>query len=376
MRGWAEVVVRYPWLALGAAAVLALVGGLLVAASGIMPITASSGHWPITEWFLHFSMRRSVATHALLVPSPPPDLDQTRRVLAGAGHFETGCRPCHGAPGDALPPIPRAMTPHPPALSERVPTWNARQLFYIVKHGVKFTGMPAWPSLVREDEVWSMVAFLRRLPALSEAEYDGIVRGGGTALTEMFAGTMPEATPPDIVVEVCARCHGVDGRGRGEGAFPKLAGQRLEYLERTMRAYAIGQRHSGIMQPLVSGLTDDAQRAALQYYAGLPAPDVPASPATDAARRGEAIARNGDPARDVPSCADCHGPNRHEVNPAYPKLAGQYGAYIVQQLKLMQSRHRGGSEYVQIMHTFVDRLTPEQIEDVAAYFSAGESSPR
>jgi mono/diheme cytochrome c family protein len=55
------------------------------------------------------------------------------------------------------------MLPQPPDLADVVGEWNNAQLFRIVKHGVRFTGMPAWPMQDRDDEVWAMVAFLREL---------------------------------------------------------------------------------------------------------------------------------------------------------------------------------------------------------------------
>jgi mono/diheme cytochrome c family protein len=127
-----------------------------------MPLKASSGHWAITAWFLHFTMRRSVATHSPGLQAPA--LDVPRLVLQGAGHYETGCRPCHGSVDLPLPRIAQQMTPPPPYLPPRITTWEPEELFYIVKHGVKFTGMPAWPSQQRDDEVWAMVAFLLMRP--------------------------------------------------------------------------------------------------------------------------------------------------------------------------------------------------------------------
>src|SRR5690606_22829684 len=142
------------------------VGGALVVASGVVPIKASSGHWAVTRWLLEFASSRSVATHTLGGP-PPPALDDPAPALRGAGHYDTGCRPCHGAPALPSPSIAAAMTPSPPYLPPAVPKWEADELFYIVKHGVKFTGMPAWPAQGRDDEVWAMVAFLVQLPGMS-----------------------------------------------------------------------------------------------------------------------------------------------------------------------------------------------------------------
>ena len=79
--------------------------GLGVAASGLIPIKASSGHWAITEWMLHFSMRRSIATHTIGDELPP--LDDAAWVLRGAGHYEAGCKPCHGSPELVEPRVAR-----------------------------------------------------------------------------------------------------------------------------------------------------------------------------------------------------------------------------------------------------------------------------
>ncbi|HEY5811862.1 MAG TPA: cytochrome c, partial [Terrimicrobiaceae bacterium] len=164
---------------------LAGIGGLLVVVSGLVPIAASSGHWPITEWFLKFAMNRSVSTHSLGIHTPPlndPDL-----VVKGGAYYEIGCRPCHGSPGLAQPRIASRMVPPPPDLVRRAGELEARELFYIVKHGVKFTGMPAWPSLQRDDEVWAVVAFLKTLAHLDKEAYQQLVRGHSPSTSQMLS---------------------------------------------------------------------------------------------------------------------------------------------------------------------------------------------
>jgi cytochrome c553 len=298
-------------------------------------------------------------------------------VLRGAGHYELGCRPCHGAPGTGLPAIPSGMTPHPPALSPVIPRWEPEDLFYIVKHGVKMTGMPAWPAQQRDDEVWAMVAFLRTLPELDAHGYERLVRGDITTLAEL-APVAPSGTdiePPRVVVEICARCHGLDGTGRGVGAFPRLAGQRERYLANALQAYAREERYSGIMGPIAAALPESAVADVSKYYAGMAAqtgrlqgPGAPVARDDSVFAQGAAIATRGVASQDIPSCADCHGPAPR--NPAYPILSGQYAEYLVLQLELLQARRRGGSPYVRLMHAFVDRLSAEQIRAVASYYSS------
>lgn len=348
------------------------IGGFLLAASGIIPIKASSGHWPVTEWFLHFSMRRSIALHSLGIETP--ELDVPQLVLKGAGHYEVGCRPCHGSPGLPLPLIPRGMTPHPPDLRSRIAEMKPRELFYVVKHGVKFTGMPAWPAQRREDEIWAIVAFLRELPTLNAEGYrrlahgEVLATGDGAPIGEL-AG--PQSIPR-AVLDNCARCHGTRGEGRGDGAFPRLAGQSGEYLENAMHAYADGTRYSGIMQPIAAALTPESRREIANYYASqAPLPRSGAHVENQAAvARGALIVEHGIPSQRVPSCTDCHGPGGSRRKAAYPLLAGQQADYLKLQLQLFQKGYRGGSAYAHLMHPIAARLTPEQIRDVALYLAS------
>jgi cytochrome c553 len=374
----------------GLLAVVGVVAAVAVVA-GLPSIKASSGHWPVTAWFLHFTMERSVATRSLGIEPPP--LDDAARVLRGAGHYETGCRPCHGAPLPRRHVIPQQMTPHPPELALTVPEWKDRELFYIVKHGVKMTGMPAWPAQHREDEVWDLVAFLRVLPALTPADYDRLVYGElpigppyaashaalPLSLPSGVAAEEPVSNVPAAVLSTCGRCHDLDGRGRGEGAFPNLAGQSAIYLRASLRAYAEGRRHSGVMQPLAAGLGADAIDALARWFASRPPaadlgvrPPAPSAPPLDVAlvERGRAIATGGLPERRIPSCIDCHGPTAEPRNPHYPTLAGQPAGYLVQQLELFKKDHRGGTPYAHLMQEVAPRLTPQEIESVAHYYAS------
>jgi cytochrome c553 len=367
-----------------AAVLLAVLGagGFLVAASGIAPITASAGHFAITEWFLQFSKRRSVDTHTLTRESLK--LDEPWLVMKGAGHYESGCSPCHGSPKLAQPRVAQAMLPPPPNLATRVAEWEPKELFYIVKHGIKLTGMPAWPSQKRDDEVRAMIAFLVKYAELDASAYERLVYGetrkGEQAAAPLETMALDEPRP---LRAICARCHGMQGDGRETAAFPKLAGQRRAYLLASLESYEAGKRHSGIMQPVAAGLSSQEMRELADYYskqrieAGQPAMDADS---TSAAARGQLIVTQGIPAQRVPSCADCHGPGATQRNPAYPLLAGQWADYLVLQLELFKRGERGGSRYAHLMRTVATRLKPAQMRDVAEYYaslpSTGERAAR
>ena len=148
------------------------------------------------------------------------------------------------------------MTPPPPPLGKEVAEWDPAELFYIVKHGIKFTGMPAWPAEHRDDEIWAVVAFLQKPPSLDGESYRRLVEGEPQAVTGApIEHVLPSESIRPLIRQNCSRCHGHDGNGRGTGAFPKLAGQKPEYLFASLAAYASGARNSGIMEPIAAALT-------------------------------------------------------------------------------------------------------------------------
>lgn len=393
--GWKAMLCRV----LGLAAVAGLAGALFVAL-GLPSIAASRPHWPVTERFLEIVMTHTVRMRTLGKQAPP--LDDAALVLRGAGHYATGCAPCHSAPGQPQSLIVEGMLPTPPNLPEDMHDFDPSELFWIVKHGLKYTSMPAWPAPQREDEVWAMVAFLRALPSLDPVEYRRLAYGeawpeDGVGRDGAFLSTL--LVPPQTTLENCARCHGEDGSGRGLGAFPKLAGQRESYLYASLLAYARGERHSGIMQPIAAGLGDAQMRALARHYASLapmqatpsvgrPAISAPmlgasaagtsaagataSRPAVEAAliERGARLATTGDGARRIPACRQCHGPGATLRHPLHPDLANQYRDYLALQLGLFKAGHRGGTPRAHVMHQAARALTPADIEALSAYYAS------
>jgi len=240
--------------------------------------------------------------------------------------------------------------------------------------------MPGWPAQQRDDEIWAMVAFLLELPEMDAQRYREL-----TADSDSKETVEGDASLPASLLEACSRCHGRDGLGRGKGAFPKLAGQNREYLLHSLRAYADGKRHSGMMQPLAAILDDDKLQKLADHYSNLPSGLGTASGESnqedgetardsrekaDAVERGRTIAQEGIPDRKVPACVDCHGPGRLFVADSYPLLSGQYADYIVLQLKLFKSNHRGGTDQLDLMQPVVEGMTEQNFRDVAAYYAS------
>lgn len=330
---------------------------LLVAWIGFFNVGASTGHWKVTAWFLEFAKRSAVRTYALAVDTPKT-LDR-RGLQPAAAHFARGCAICHGAPGEQRSAAVLRMLPQPPDLAARVDGWTDAQLFRIVKHGIRFTGMPSWPARDRDDEVWAMVAFLRELPKLDAHGFQAL------AFAEDGAKAGPEAAPSHALSD-CMRCHGSDS-GERSSLVPVLAGQKEAYLLASLEAFAKGDRASGFMALPVTDLTSAEMAALASHFAAqTPAAEKPDGAPPEVIDAGRRIAELGIPEKNVPACSACHVGSR---NATYPRLGGQHAPYLERQLKLFRSENRGGTQFWRIMATAAQRLTDEDIKAVSAYFS-------
>jgi mono/diheme cytochrome c family protein len=155
------------------AGLMILLGASAVIYSGFYDVAATSPHWPATAWLLEAARTRSIKTHAAGV-AVPPGLDDPAKVLIGVGHFAAHCAVCHGAPGVPKGDIAQGLYPPPPDLAKTASLYTPAELFWIVKHGIKMTGMPA-RSDHSDEELWATVAFLEKLPGMSERDYATLV---------------------------------------------------------------------------------------------------------------------------------------------------------------------------------------------------------
>jgi cytochrome c553 len=359
---------RIRWMRLALASVIVFacfgIGAFLFAWSGAYSVAASRGHWTIFEYFLAFVMRNSVERRAALIDPPP--LDDVDLITLGAGAYHSGCAWCHGAPGTPTNPVTRRMLPTPPDLSARMRDWEDEELFWIVQHGIKYTGMPAWTSQKRQDEVWAVVAFLRGIESLDADSYRELALGpartpeGGREIA--FEEDAVEAAV------ACARCHGAEGSGPRSALVPILHGQPAESLIAALQAYQAGKRESGIMQPLANDLTQGDVEHVARYYASLALPALSSAALTGAnLSNGRKLAEEGLPEAELPACVSCHG---EEALPIYPRLAGQSARYIANQLQLWKRETTRHSNTAVIMAPIARALTDQQITDVAAYLAS------
>lgn len=349
--------------AFGAVVALLAAGAIFIAWLGVYDVAASSGHSTLVGWFLHFTMRHSVAAHA--TRETPPQLDDRRRIISGAEHFLTECTPCHGSPETPPARIVLSMTPPPPPLYGAKSDFTPDELHWIVKHGIKMTAMPAWLAPQRDDEIWAMVAFLNQLP-MTKDKFQALVGVDQKSVTVPFEHQKASSVTPTSVLNTCARCHGNDGNGRG-GIFPKLAGLGDIYIQNSLRAYREGARPSGFMQPMAKSLSDQEMSEAASYFSRLPRqPTVPDKPSDALRERGARLA-NGT-GNGGPSCVVCHLMEQKES--AVPSLTGQSKAYLADQLRLFRSGVRTGTHSARIMARFAQNLSDNDIDALAAYFAS------
>jgi len=147
---------------------------LIIVYTGLYSVAASQPHTRLAHWLLDTTMERSVEQHAGGVQPPGP-----ASVTEGASHFAEMCVVCHGAPGVYPSEIGQGLNPVPPELSEAAADWSLQEVYWIVKHGIKMTGMPAFGPTHKEEQLWALAHFVKQLPQLSPAQYQDLVAKAG-----------------------------------------------------------------------------------------------------------------------------------------------------------------------------------------------------
>lgn len=171
-----------------------------------------------------------------------------------------------------------------------------------------------------------------------------------------------------LAAEVCVACHGVDGNSPVD-AFPKIAGQHAEYALKQLQDFAGSRRESDIMRPIVDALSaKDMADAAVYFSTQQPAPGQVDDPSM--LDVGQRVYDHGNPDQGVPACVGCHGPNG-VGNARYPRLAGQYPAYVLDQMARFADGRRTNDK--RLMQTVASRLGETETRAVAEYIASLEA---
>ncbi len=140
--------------------------------SGIYNVAATSKDSALMHWALETTRDRSIDSRGEDIQVPPGyKLDDPKLIQAGFDHYNDMCVVCHGAPGEEPGEARKGLNPEPPLLAESKEDIPPGELFWVIKHGIKMTGMPAWGPTHTDDKIWAMVAFVKKVRGMTPAQY-------------------------------------------------------------------------------------------------------------------------------------------------------------------------------------------------------------
>jgi hypothetical protein len=176
---------------IGALAVIVGVGATVYFFGGFYSVAGTQEDPAIIHWALVQVRTASINRQAR--DAAPATINDAKTIQAGAREFaEHGCTNCHGGPGVAWGKFSEGLRPDPPDLKDVVGERTPSQLFWVIKNGINMTGMPSFALAGAKDEdIWAIVAFLKKLPTVTEADYKS-----WTAPPLPAPASPPAAAPP------------------------------------------------------------------------------------------------------------------------------------------------------------------------------------
>jgi mono/diheme cytochrome c family protein len=162
---------------LAVAFVAAVTGVAGVVYFGLINVGADDPHTGPVNAFLDTARNRSVEVRANDIEVP--NLDNEAQIRAGAGNYDSMCVGCHLSPEAAQTELSEGLYPAPPNLAKTGIYDDPAKTFWVIKHGIKATGMPAWGKSMDDQYIWGMVAFIKQLPNLDARQYRDMVAASG-----------------------------------------------------------------------------------------------------------------------------------------------------------------------------------------------------
>ena len=160
---------------LGAVLALALLllSALVVTRLGLIPASADGTHSRLEARIMPAVLHASIARHASSETNPVPLNEDT--LKAGVDTYKAMCARCHSTPDGEASVYGQSFYPPAPKLPEGMSQYTDSQLFWVIKHGIRNTGMPGWGSMLSDQEIWQVVSLLKNsqdLPPSVEAEWN------------------------------------------------------------------------------------------------------------------------------------------------------------------------------------------------------------
>ena len=175
---------------IGALAVIGAIGAAVFFFGGFYSVAGTMEDPAIVHWALVQVRTASIKNYAH--DAPPATFNDPATIQAGARKYaEVGCVNCHGGPGVTWAKFSEGLRPDPPDLKDVVNDRTPSQLFWVIKNGINMTGMPSFALAgAKDEEIWSIAAFLKKLPNISEADYKA------WTAPPAAAAPAPAANPP------------------------------------------------------------------------------------------------------------------------------------------------------------------------------------
>jgi mono/diheme cytochrome c family protein len=176
--------------------VLLAAAAAAVVYSGVYDVSAAAPEEPWVARLLDTAKDRAIEKRVAEMP-PPPSLTDPSQVTEGQLDFAEMCVTCHGAPGVPKSEIGMGLNPDAPDLKDEARDSSPQHLFWVIKNGIKMTGMPAFGLTHSDAKIWSMVAFLKQLPQMDAAQYAASLKAASPASPPAPTPVSPPAaTPP------------------------------------------------------------------------------------------------------------------------------------------------------------------------------------
>jgi mono/diheme cytochrome c family protein len=171
--------------------VFAAAGGALAwyTFSGRYSVAAAEPHYGVVRDALGSVYRASVERHAGELE--PPELGD-ERINAGALVYAEECARCHAVPGGERLAWVEGLRPVPPHLPRDGTPFGTSEIYWIVDHGVRMSGMPSWRGVLSEEEMWNVAALVARMPDLAEKDYEARLARASAARAAAGGGSAPE----------------------------------------------------------------------------------------------------------------------------------------------------------------------------------------
>lgn len=168
-----ESVLKRNWMpfvaGVAAAIVIAFVTGLVVVYTGAYNVAATEEHRSFVRWAFDTNYRRSVQNAA--ADTVVPANITPAMIESGGQIYSQTCVTCHATPDGERASWASGMRPVPPHLRDAATEWEINEVFWLAKHGVRMTGMPAFGSVYGDEDLWGVAAFVKKLPAMTPEEY-------------------------------------------------------------------------------------------------------------------------------------------------------------------------------------------------------------